>query len=174
MSNRGLPTKPCHNCRRQRLRCDRSYPRCNKCVRNGQECMGYGELFLWNKGIASRGKMMGKTFKDLEQGKRQTQVTYKTRINKGVSDTRTQLTVSPRDTNYTTRSFKLNPSYTLRDPLFEDLKPNSRNYLYYCKFPPLLLYRFANISLYQSLVMCVRISFVTTYQATIPSVILYP
>jgi hypothetical protein len=55
------PTKPCHNCRRQRLRCDRSYPQCNKCAASGKECLGYGKLFRWTGAIASRGKLAGRT-----------------------------------------------------------------------------------------------------------------
>ncbi|KAK1574726.1 fungal-specific transcription factor domain-containing protein [Colletotrichum navitas] len=55
------PTKPCHNCRRRRWRCDRSYPRCHKCTTGGHECLGYGKLFRWTEGVASRGKLAGKT-----------------------------------------------------------------------------------------------------------------
>jgi hypothetical protein len=55
------PNKRCHNCRRQRLRCDRSYPHCNKCLLAGKECLGYGQLFRWTGAIASRGKLAGKT-----------------------------------------------------------------------------------------------------------------
>ncbi|KAK2029041.1 hypothetical protein LX32DRAFT_639425 [Colletotrichum zoysiae] len=54
------PTKPCHNCRRRRLRCDRSYPHCHKCTTGGHECLGYGKLFRWAEGVASRGKLAGK------------------------------------------------------------------------------------------------------------------
>ncbi|KAL4921338.1 fungal-specific transcription factor domain-containing protein [Aspergillus aurantiobrunneus] len=54
--------KACHTCRRRRLKCDRTVPACQKCARTGQECLGYGKLFLWNHGVASRGKMMGKTY----------------------------------------------------------------------------------------------------------------
>lgn len=55
------PRDRCHNCRRQRLRCDKSYPQCNKCILNGKECLGYGQLFRWTGAIASRGKLAGKT-----------------------------------------------------------------------------------------------------------------
>jgi hypothetical protein len=55
------PTKPCHNCRRQRLRCDRSYPQCNKCLTAGKECLGYGQFFRWTGAVASRGKLAGQT-----------------------------------------------------------------------------------------------------------------
>ncbi|KAL4966140.1 Zn(II)2Cys6 transcription factor [Aspergillus stella-maris] len=54
--------KACHNCRRRRLKCDRTVPGCKKCEQYGVECLGYKKLFLWEKGVASRGKMMGKTF----------------------------------------------------------------------------------------------------------------
>ncbi|KAM3515737.1 hypothetical protein MY11210_000715 [Beauveria gryllotalpidicola] len=61
MNQAGTPTKPCHNCRRQRLRCDRSYPHCNKCINAGKECLGYGKLFRWTGAVASRGKLAGRT-----------------------------------------------------------------------------------------------------------------
>ena len=57
-----LPTKACHNCRKRRWRCDRSLPSCQKCSTAGTECLGYGKLFKWNSGVASRGKMMGKSY----------------------------------------------------------------------------------------------------------------
>lgn len=59
-----LPAKACHNCRRKRWKCDRSLPVCHKCLSSGSECLGYGKLFIWNQGVASRGKMMGKSFND--------------------------------------------------------------------------------------------------------------
>ncbi|CRK19165.1 hypothetical protein BN1723_011797, partial [Verticillium longisporum] len=55
------PTKACHNCRRRRLRCDRSYPSCHKCTTAGHECLGYGKLYKWADGVASRGKLAGKS-----------------------------------------------------------------------------------------------------------------
>ncbi|KAM3454783.1 hypothetical protein MY3296_002761 [Beauveria thailandica] len=61
MNQAGTPAKPCHNCRRQRLRCDRSYPHCNKCINAGKECLGYGKLFRWTGAVASRGKLAGRT-----------------------------------------------------------------------------------------------------------------
>ncbi|KAH0598552.1 hypothetical protein MHUMG1_03853 [Metarhizium humberi] len=54
MTNIGI-TKPCHNCRRRRLRCDRSWPTCNKCTLSGQECLGYGKVFVWTQAIDSQG-----------------------------------------------------------------------------------------------------------------------
>ena len=49
--------KPCHNCRRRRLRCDRSWPSCHKCAVSGQECLGYGKVFIWTQGIDENGNV---------------------------------------------------------------------------------------------------------------------
>ncbi|KKA27413.1 hypothetical protein TD95_005196 [Thielaviopsis punctulata] len=46
---RDSSAKACHNCRRRRLRCDRSRPTCNKCFISGQECLGYDRLFVWTQ-----------------------------------------------------------------------------------------------------------------------------
>ncbi|KKO98116.1 hypothetical protein THAR02_09778 [Trichoderma harzianum] len=50
-------SKPCHNCRRRRLRCDRSWPTCHKCAVSGQECLGYGKVFIWTQGIDAQGNL---------------------------------------------------------------------------------------------------------------------
>ncbi|KEQ96336.1 hypothetical protein AUEXF2481DRAFT_38590 [Aureobasidium subglaciale EXF-2481] len=47
----------CHNCRRQRLRCDRTTPECSKCIKRGQECLGYQRLFRWQEDFACRRKL---------------------------------------------------------------------------------------------------------------------
>ncbi|PHH59275.1 hypothetical protein CDD81_3511 [Ophiocordyceps australis] len=48
-------SKPCHNCRRRRLRCDRSWPSCHKCAGSGQECLGYGRVFVWAQTLHAHG-----------------------------------------------------------------------------------------------------------------------
>ncbi|KAL4899494.1 fungal-specific transcription factor domain-containing protein [Aspergillus multicolor] len=60
--------KPCHTCRRRRVKCDQAKPHCRKCVSNDLECLGYGKLILFVGGVASRGKMMGKTFSEKSSG----------------------------------------------------------------------------------------------------------
>lgn len=55
--NASPPSKPCHNCRRKRLRCDRSIPDCNKCVSKGEKCLGYGNLLRWTNAVAVRGNL---------------------------------------------------------------------------------------------------------------------
>lgn len=57
-----LSAVDCYTCRRRRVRCDRVLPGCAKCARTQLECLGYKKPLVWNKGVASRGKMMGKTF----------------------------------------------------------------------------------------------------------------
>ncbi|KUI54485.1 Acriflavine sensitivity control protein acr-2 [Cytospora mali] len=52
-----LPTKACHNCRRNRLRCDRSLPQCQKCSSKGDQCQGYGRLLRWANAAAVKGKL---------------------------------------------------------------------------------------------------------------------
>ncbi|KAI0165326.1 fungal-specific transcription factor domain-containing protein [Hypoxylon sp. FL1284] len=46
--------KACHNCRRCRLRCDRSVPGCLKCSNAGRQCLGYGKLYKWIDGVSSQ------------------------------------------------------------------------------------------------------------------------
>lgn len=58
--NASPPTKPCHNCRRRRLRCDRSIPDCHKCVSKGEKCLGYGNLLRWTNAVAVRGNLADK------------------------------------------------------------------------------------------------------------------
>ncbi|KAH8883781.1 hypothetical protein GQ53DRAFT_786577 [Thozetella sp. PMI_491] len=54
----------CHNCRRRRHRCDRSVPGCNKCIRHGEECLGYGPTLRWTNAMALRGKLAGSVLVD--------------------------------------------------------------------------------------------------------------
>lgn len=58
----------CYTCRRRRVRCDRTLPTCRKCARAEYECAGYTKGFRWVGGIASRGRMMGRSTYDEEGG----------------------------------------------------------------------------------------------------------
>jgi len=64
LRNKDSQTKACQNCRRKRRRCDLSIPICAKCAVAGEECMGYGMRLVWTNSVASRGKLMGKTFEN--------------------------------------------------------------------------------------------------------------
>ncbi|KAJ5579472.1 uncharacterized protein N7459_005457 [Penicillium hispanicum] len=56
-------TKGCYTCRRRRIICDNGQPTCRKCRDAGKECLGYQKPLVWVKGgVASRGKMMGRSF----------------------------------------------------------------------------------------------------------------
>ncbi|KAF2716177.1 hypothetical protein K431DRAFT_289638 [Polychaeton citri CBS 116435] len=93
--------RPCHNCRRQRRKCDRTLPTCHKCLQRGQECLGYGNFLRWEQGLASRGRMTGKTFPAI--------------VDKEVQEValRPQL------------------HQTLLEPLLQDIDVSSRLYLYH-------------------------------------------
>ncbi|EAW09833.1 Zn(II)2Cys6 transcription factor [Aspergillus clavatus NRRL 1] len=58
--------KGCYTCRRRRIICDNGLPTCRKCRNAGKECLGYQKPLVWVKGgVASRGKMMGRSFDDI-------------------------------------------------------------------------------------------------------------
>ncbi|KAE8148129.1 hypothetical protein BDV25DRAFT_158966 [Aspergillus avenaceus] len=61
-------TKGCYTCRRRRIICDNGLPTCRKCRDAGKECLGYQKPLVWVKGgVASRGKMMGRSFNDVKK-----------------------------------------------------------------------------------------------------------
>lgn len=95
--------KACHNCRRRRLKCDRALPQCLKCIKNGQQCLGYQRLIRWETGVASRGKLAGVSYHEV--GKR-----YERQGDH-------QVVVHSLPT----------------DPLTQDLDASTRNYLHHCK-----------------------------------------
>jgi hypothetical protein len=51
----------CQVCNRRRIKCDRRAPTCAKCEKRGLTCSGYGVLLKWDQGVASRGKLKGKS-----------------------------------------------------------------------------------------------------------------
>ncbi|EXJ90280.1 hypothetical protein A1O1_03379 [Capronia coronata CBS 617.96] len=52
----------CYNCVAAKRRCDRSRQQCSVCAANLEECNGYPYQLSWQTGVASRGKLKGKTF----------------------------------------------------------------------------------------------------------------
>jgi len=61
-----MVTKGCYTCRRRRIICDNGQPTCQKCRDAGKECLGYQKPLVWVKGgVASRGKMMGRSFEEV-------------------------------------------------------------------------------------------------------------
>jgi hypothetical protein len=117
-----LPTKACHNCRKRRWKCDRSLPVCHKCWSSGAECLGYGKLYVWNHGVASRGKMMGKSYEErkaIEEAKPQTPaITWESDVAQ-----------DQRQAGEAESAMVLHRP--LDDPLVNDLDRHSRYYLYH-------------------------------------------
>ncbi|KAL5115640.1 hypothetical protein ACEQ8H_006439 [Pleosporales sp. CAS-2024a] len=121
-----LPAKACHNCRTKRWRCDRSLPSCQKCSSSGDECLGYGKLFRWNSGVASRGKMMGKSYDGHDLLKREAK-THSALA--PASSNRHQQHV--RAARHTEEPMAMAVQRPLIDPLMNDLDQNSRYYMHH-------------------------------------------
>lgn len=53
----------CWTCRRRRVKCDRGVPNCQRCLISEEDCQGYSATkpLRWTNGVASRGKLMGKS-----------------------------------------------------------------------------------------------------------------
>ncbi|KAH9215441.1 hypothetical protein DL95DRAFT_408618 [Leptodontidium sp. 2 PMI_412] len=56
-----LDYSDCRVCNRRRIKCDRSTPCCKKCTSRNFASPGYGVILNWEWGVASRGKLAGKT-----------------------------------------------------------------------------------------------------------------
>lgn len=141
-------SKPCHNCRRRRLRCDRSWPTCHKCAVSGQECLGYGKVFVWTtQAIDSHGNL-----KPTQSSRHATDP----HVSAASSTATSPIMMSSSDTTpppsnlhqghaqplmQTNESMcpALSPepgtasAMVLTDPVFQDLDRTSRSYLAYCK-----------------------------------------
>lgn len=146
--------KPCHNCRRRRLRCDRSWPTCHKCAVSGQECLGYGKVFVWTQGIDSNGNLRpsppGRRAVDATRfpysgtlhaiASAPASATASTtashnRPPASTSDHRANGPSRPNIIRPTSTEFSSQATAGLTDPIFQDLDRNSRYYLAYCKSP---------------------------------------
>jgi hypothetical protein len=125
------PMRPCHNCRRNRRRCDRSVPSCSKCHTTGQECLGYGKLLLWTDSVASRGKMMGKTFAIDTTPETKPMVTHPQS-----SDLTTSSKLTLPNIHQTVLLLDSISSWCSQpdDTAFQNLSRSSDFYLSYCKF----------------------------------------
>ncbi|KIW01108.1 uncharacterized protein PV09_07396 [Verruconis gallopava] len=122
------PKVACHNCRRGRRRCDRSIPTCIKCHSTGQVCLGYGSILHWTNSIASRGKMMGKSFAVMmPSGSR-----LDNPRDCSTSPVIASAFMSPRDDGSPASSDSASSwCLELNDPVFHDLSQTYRFYLSY-------------------------------------------
>jgi hypothetical protein len=123
-----LPTKACHNCRKRRWRCDRSLPSCQKCSTAGTECLGYGKLFKWNSGVASRGKMMGKSYDASSEGMEKG---AKTRDVPALMWNNEHEPVYGVSTEQDAEETVMMVQRPLVDPLLNDLDQHSRYYMHH-------------------------------------------
>lgn len=113
----------CHNCRRQRLKCDRSMPSCEKCTTRRQECLGHGRLLRWEMGVASRGKMAGLTY---GSGKKNDQ-------RRKLPCVRSCYSMELMASSHSNCASPHLQPILLTDPLLQDLNRTSRRYLAYCE-----------------------------------------
>lgn len=51
----------CPRCKSRRIPCDRTLPRCRKCISRNYDCPGYQTVLRWDQGVASRGKLAGRS-----------------------------------------------------------------------------------------------------------------
>lgn len=150
-------TKGCYTCRRRRIVCDNGLPTCRKCRDGGKECLGYQKPLVWVKGgVASRGKMMGRSFDDRNKAESHSNGNRVQLASSAISDYRADmLSLEPewhRDLHYAVQRVPISEKpcddnsapaeylplpMGLIDPLFKDLKPLSRFYIDHCTLPPL-------------------------------------
>lgn len=59
-SNTTVVSTDCFACKKRRITCDRQAPSCRKCAKKGIPCPGYERpKIVWNKGVASKGRLRG-------------------------------------------------------------------------------------------------------------------
>lgn len=133
-----LPVKACHNCRRRRWKCDRSLPVCQKCLSSGSDCLGYGKLFVWNHGVASRGKMMGKSYEERLSTKKEGQEQVLPLHPKALLPEQQEgfggyfaESTSPSELVQYENPTITSIQWPLTDPLVQDLNENFRYYLFH-------------------------------------------
>ncbi|KAF3766895.1 hypothetical protein M406DRAFT_89512 [Cryphonectria parasitica EP155] len=111
------PRSACHNCRRARLRCDRSVPGCEKCHARGQICLGYGLLLRWTTTNTAGGPP--------------SQVSKPRPLSREVEKD-AALTLRPRSVGgaeAVNMGFPSSIQFSLADPLLQDIGPGNRLYI---------------------------------------------
>lgn len=125
-ASRTNPSKPCHNCRRRRLRCDRSLPGCHKCSSRREECLGYGQLLRWTNTIAVGDKLRGPVIHHEPY--------------KQCSESGNFLDI-PANSGYATSNTVEDWSvkFSLVDPILQDFGHRHRCYINHCEFKTVAL-----------------------------------
>lgn len=130
MSHPGA-TKGCHNCRRRRLRCDRSVPTCIKCSANGEDCLGYGTLLRWTNVPAVKGKLAHQ-LRARYQPKDESGLKPKPEPKEDKEGLETVLVLSPKQPPLLQSDVpdeKVTIIPTLLDPFFDGMSAESRYYI---------------------------------------------
>lgn len=138
----------CWTCRRRRVKCDGCRPVCSKCAVFGRECLGYGQKPLIWAGMASRGKLSGKTFDHLEKDRKSISSAAADECQRAVRESgergRFQQMFPASHFQESVNNFEISflgnsesqVFRSLTDPGFVDLNMKSRRYIKYCKqFP---------------------------------------
>ncbi|KAH8695511.1 putative C6 finger domain protein Acr-2 [Talaromyces proteolyticus] len=126
--------KGCYTCRRRRIICDNRRPTCRKCHDAGKQCLGYTKPLVWVKGgVASRGKMMGLSFDDVNGQECHERSSSHSRLERN-TEQQAALDQSHQGSNDETlvhmRELSAeSPSFSLVDPLFRDVAALSRFYI---------------------------------------------
>jgi Fungal Zn(2)-Cys(6) binuclear cluster domain len=126
----------CWTCRSKRVKCDGFVPSCRKCVSSNRQCLGYSSTkpLVWTNGIASRGKMMGKTFYDMEQLARDKQVGLVSSLQSAKDRGSLNSAKHPWNIGIAALSPFLGLRVLSNTPELQELSPASRRYIFYCKW----------------------------------------
>ncbi|KAI1022176.1 hypothetical protein LB504_007293 [Fusarium proliferatum] len=54
-----MPSLGCGTCRARKVRCDQAYPKCNRCIKAGRHCKGYGMQLSWPRRNDTRRAILG-------------------------------------------------------------------------------------------------------------------
>lgn len=129
-------SKPCHNCRQRRLRCDASIPFCMKCTTAGRKCLGYGQLLRWNDSGSNRGKQKSRPPAEPNQAP----ATQPWKEVKPVGSVLPCTLTTEVEVKYSTTSgspnnskSELSLSFSLLDSSVKDFSHTARYYLSHCK-----------------------------------------
>lgn len=125
----------CYTCRRRRIVCDHGQPVCRKCCKAGKEC-SYTKPLTWVKGgLASRGKLMGRSFDEVWAGRNAPAAGEESY---GRADQYLPSAWEPEDKSATTSSVvratqSIPLHFSLVNSIFQDVPRLSRFYIHHCK-----------------------------------------
>ncbi|KAL6917167.1 hypothetical protein FSST1_008662 [Fusarium sambucinum] len=54
-----MPSLGCGTCRARKVRCDQTFPKCNRCIKAGRDCEGYGLRLSWPRHNDKRRAIVG-------------------------------------------------------------------------------------------------------------------